>query len=78
MLADGAVVLRVGDDGPGIPPDERDRVLDAFVRGDAGGAAGLGLAIVRRAMERHDGRVEIGTSALGGAEIALVLPQPTT
>ena len=55
------IFFEVEDNGPGIPPEERDRVFDRFYRGDtaAEGGSGLGLAIVRRAAERHGGRVEL-------------------
>jgi two-component system sensor histidine kinase TctE len=53
--------LEISDDGPRIPPEERERVFDRFYRGDsaAEGGSGLGLAIVRRIAERHGGRVEL-------------------
>jgi signal transduction histidine kinase len=75
----GGAVLQVGDDGPGIPPDDRERVFDRFVRLDPGrgramGGAGLGLAIVAEVMAAHGGRVEIGESRLGGASVELWLP----
>jgi signal transduction histidine kinase len=69
----------VEDDGPGIPPDQRERVFDRFHRTDrardrASGGAGLGLAIVKAIAEAHRGRVAAGTSQAGGARIELELP----
>lgn len=67
---DGDVVLTVHDDGPGI--DDVDNVL---VRGESGGGStGLGLDIVRRTAESAGGRVLIGRSVTGGAEISVWLP----
>lgn len=59
------VVLEVGDDGPGIPPEDRERVFDRFVRLDSdrsrsAGGSGLGLAIVREIVLAHGGQVTIG------------------
>ena len=56
---DGRVVITVEDDGPGIPPDLRDRVFERFVRGsgDRGGSFGLGLSIVRAVADSHGGSV---------------------
>ncbi len=49
-------VLRVSDDGPGVPAEIRGRVFERFSRGDPRGpGAGLGLSIVRQIMERHGG-----------------------
>ncbi len=67
------VVVRVADDGPGIPAAERERVMAAFERGE-GGQSGLGLAIADRAMRAHGGRVTITASASDGAIVALELP----
>ncbi|NKZ08043.1 sensor histidine kinase [Actinomadura latina] len=60
----GAVVLDVADDGPGIPPDQRDEIFDRFVRADHGrsrtaGGTGLGLAIVQAVAAAHGGRAEL-------------------
>ena len=69
--------LVVEDSGPGIPPEERQRVLDRFYRvpGAPGHGSGLGLAIVQAVARRHGARVEVGESAgLGGACIAIVWP----
>ncbi|MEW5850912.1 MAG: ATP-binding protein [Myxococcota bacterium] len=56
---DGAVELEVTDQGPGIPPDERERVFQRFYRaaGAAEGGSGLGLAIVQRIAELHGATV---------------------
>ena len=71
VRADGdAVLLSVADSGPGIPPDERDRIFDRFYRIDrpeAGNSSGLGLAIVRRIVELHDARIAVDDNPGGGA-----------
>ncbi|HWX97362.1 MAG TPA: HAMP domain-containing sensor histidine kinase [Solirubrobacteraceae bacterium] len=74
----GRVRFAVEDDGPGIPPQERERVFDRFHRTDpardrASGGAGLGLAIVRAIAEAHAGRVSASRSPEGGARIEIEL-----
>jgi signal transduction histidine kinase len=70
----------VEDDGPGIPPDERERVFDRFHRTDeardrASGGTGLGLAIVGAIVKAHGGTVKASASAAGGARMELELPR---
>ncbi|MFA5121777.1 sensor histidine kinase [Zavarzinia sp.] len=67
-------VLTVRDQGPGIPKDQRQKVLERFVRLDRSGrgGAGLGFAIVRTIVAAHGGRVEIDDAPGGGALIRLV------
>lgn len=75
--ADGEVVLRVADTGPGIPPEDRERVFERFVRLDparGAGGAGLGLAIARWVAEAHSGRVRIVSSGADGSVFAVSLP----
>jgi two-component system, OmpR family, sensor kinase len=57
----GQVVLAVEDDGPGIPPEMREKVFERFYRGagDRSGSSGLGLAIVRAVAESHQGSVTL-------------------
>ncbi len=75
-----AVVLVVDDDGPGVPPSDRERIFERFVRldearaRDAGGS-GLGLAIVREVVAGHGGTVVVESSALGGARFVVRLPR---
>jgi signal transduction histidine kinase len=79
---DGTVAFTVEDDGPGVDPDERERVFERFVRlddargrnGDEAGGAGLGLAIVAEVVAAHGGTVTIGDGALGGARVETRLP----
>ncbi len=73
-------VLRVDDDGPGLPPELREAVFERFVRVDEArdrqhGGAGLGLAIVADIVHAHGGTVTVtDASGLGGARIEVVLP----
>jgi two-component system OmpR family sensor kinase len=76
---DGRVTVRVDDDGPGIPPAERERIFERFhrvdsARGRASGGSGLGLAISREIVAAHGGRIWVEDSPLGGARAAFELP----
>jgi signal transduction histidine kinase len=78
----GTVRLVVEDDGPGVPPEDRHRVFERFVRLDDArardhGGSGLGLAIVGELATAHDGTVTIGDATLGGARIEVTLPART-
>ena len=71
VAEDGAYrLITVTDDGPGIPPGDRERVFDRFTRlddaraRDAGGS-GLGLAIVRELVRRHGGTITLGDASPG-------------
>jgi signal transduction histidine kinase len=77
--SNGFVVLRVDDDGTGIPSDDRSRIFERFVRLDEartrdGGGAGLGLAIVHEVTTAHGGTVTAGESSNGGARLEVRLP----
>jgi two-component system, OmpR family, sensor histidine kinase PrrB len=74
--AGDALVLRVDDDGPGIDPAERERVLEPFARGGAATASGtgLGLAIVAQQVALHDGELRLTESDLGGLGVQVRLP----
>ena len=74
------VTLAVEDDGPGIPPAQRERVFDRFHRTDSArnrerGGVGLGLAIGRAIAEAHGGRVAARQSPEGGARVEISLPR---
>ena len=74
---DGRPFLEVEDDGPGIPPAERERVLDRFYRvpGTPGTGSGLGLAIVREIASGHGASIAIGEGTSGrGTRVALTFP----
>jgi signal transduction histidine kinase len=69
---DGRVRLAVEDSGPGIPAAERSHIFDRFRRAsDAPGGSGLGLAIADAVVGASAGRWEVGTSAAGGASMAV-------
>ncbi|MEA2248266.1 MAG: hypothetical protein QOH46_2795 [Solirubrobacteraceae bacterium] len=75
---DGAVLITVEDDGPGVPADLRDQIFERFVRGDGdrGSSSGLGLSIVRAVAESHGGTVEV-EDAEPGARFVVRLPRAT-
>jgi signal transduction histidine kinase len=73
------LLLLVDDNGPGIPPDQRDMLFEPFVRLETSrnrrtGGAGLGLAIVRSLVEAHGGQISIGDAPGGGARVCVCLP----
>jgi len=72
----GRWLIRVRDQGPGIPVDEQARVFERFYRGEgsAPGGAGLGLAIARWIAEAHGGSLTIESSAPGGTILLASLP----
>jgi two-component system OmpR family sensor kinase len=73
----GAISVHVSDTGPGIPPEDRDRVFERFVRLDPArheGGAGLGLSIARWIAEVHGGRLELQASGPQGSVFAATFP----
>jgi signal transduction histidine kinase len=69
-------VVHVDDDGPGIAPEDRERLFEPFIRAEPGreretGGVGLGLAIVKSIAEWHGGDASIGASPLGGARVSI-------
>jgi two-component system sensor histidine kinase TctE len=73
----GASFAEVEDDGPGIAPQERERVLERFYRvpGTPGTGSGLGLAIVREIAGGHGARIELADGAgARGCRVALTFP----
>lgn len=74
----GQAVLIVEDNGPGIPPEHRDRVWDRFYRlpGSEVDGSGLGLAIVRAVADAHGAHIELGQSErLGGLRVTVRFPE---
>ena len=72
-----SIQVRVTDQGPGIPPEDRERVFDEFYRRDSGGArggTGLGLAISRAIVEAHGGTISVGLAPTGGTAVTFELP----
>ena len=79
QLKNPAIVLTVDDEGPGIPADRRQAMLEPFnrlesSRNRATGGAGLGLAVVRSLVEAHDGTIALMTAPGGGTRVRIELP----
>ncbi len=77
--ADGWLTVTIDDNGPGIPPEEREAVFRPFYRLDSGrnvdtGGSGLGLAITRDIAMSHGGDVILAESPLGGVRAVLMIP----
>lgn len=65
------MVLRIADNGPGIPPEEREQVFERFYRSQDSDqfGTGLGLAMVKRIIEIHHADIQLGDSPLGGLQV---------
>lgn len=77
---DGWIALHIDDAGVGIPPDEREQVLELFHRGTrttTTPGSGLGLPIVARVIDRHGGTLTLDDSPLGGTRATITLPPIT-
>ncbi len=70
----GGVVLAVSDDGDGVPEAVRPRLFEAFVSTKGQRGSGLGLAVSRRIVERHGGRIWLDESRPGRTRFAFELP----
>ena len=75
----GGVVIRVSDDGPGIPEDKLQEVLEPFVRLDPARGRdtvgfGLGLSIVAKAVADEGGTLTLSNRAAGGLDACILLP----
>ena len=69
--------LTVADDGPGVPPDQRERIFERFYRVEGsrtGSYSGLGLSIARWIVAQHQGRIVVGDAVLGGAALLVDVP----
>ena len=81
--ATARAVIEVCDHGPGIPPEDRERVFEPFVTLDASvarefGGAGLGLTMVKRIVELHGGTVRVTDTPGGGSTFVVELPVAPT
>ena len=72
----GGIFLAVADSGPGIEPENLERIFDAFYTTKPGGL-GIGLSICRAIIEAHGGNLWATTGGLGGALFKLTLPPAT-
>lgn len=72
---DGLIEVRVKDSGPGIPPDELERVFEPFFTTKAAGEGhGLGLMVAHGIVVDHGGTIEVSSSPGAGAEFAIQMP----
>ena len=72
--------LEVADTGPGVAPDEQDRIFERFFRGDAGrkaGGTGIGLTVVKELVHAHGGEIQLRSAPGKGARFVIRLPLVT-
>jgi signal transduction histidine kinase len=71
----GYVFFAVEDNGPGIPPEEREQIFERFVQGSGARAgSGLGLAFCKLVVEQHGGQIWAEAVPSGGTRICFALP----
>ncbi len=69
------VVLSVSDTGAGIPPENRSRVFDLFFSTKSSKGTGLGLAVTKKIIEEHGGKISFTTEVNEGTTFTIVLPR---
>lgn len=79
LCASEAWTVTIDDEGPGVPPDQTERIFGRFVRGpgaeeSAPGGSGLGLAIARSIVEAHGGAIHAANREGGGLRMIIRLP----
>ncbi len=67
------IVVDVADNGPGVPPEVSDRIYDPFFTTKVKGTV-LGLGIVRKIVDAHDGRIDLSSSPETGTRFRVTLP----
>jgi two-component system, OmpR family, sensor histidine kinase KdpD len=72
------LVLRISDHGPGLEPEDAERIFEAFERGSAGEGTGLGLAIARGFAQANGGRLWVESTPGQGATFAVAFPVAST
>ncbi len=70
-----SVAVIYQDNGPGFPPEVKDRAFQRFVKGPSSRGHGLGLAVVHAAAHAHGGHAHLGINPTGGAQIELHFPR---
>jgi signal transduction histidine kinase len=80
-VTDGAVIIAIDDDGPGIPEDEQENVFQPFYRLDSSrnaetGGVGLGLSVARTILHAHGGDIRFRNRPEGGLRVTVTLPRP--
>ncbi len=78
-LEDGSCILKISDNGIGIPDDQLHRVFERFFRSDSSRSSeiegtGLGLSIVKHIIQKHDGKIKALNHELGGTTFVITLP----
>jgi len=76
----GTVLIDVADQGPGVPPSERDRIFELFYLSDSPASSqsrgtGVGLALVQAYAEAHGGRISVESNEGNGARFRVTIPQ---
>ncbi|MGN0149740.1 MAG: ATP-binding protein [Clostridia bacterium] len=78
-----SIIIKITDNGPGIPENERERIFERFYRLDDSrardtGGTGLGLAITKEAVAMHGGTIEVSEAERGGSVFTIKLPYSRT
>ena len=66
--------LTVGDNGPGVPDDQQERIFDAFYSTKGHGGTGLGLAVAKKIVDEHRGLISLKSVANAGTLVRVTLP----